>query len=83
MAVRHQGDKGWKLAPAPPPPHTHAHAHTRPPLLHRAAAVREADLVPSVSLLFRWTGQSAAEMAQRPALRADLLRAARPAAVAY
>jgi hypothetical protein len=39
--------------------------------------------MPSVALLFRWTGQSAAEMAQRPALREDLLRAARPATVAY
>lgn len=46
-------------------------------------AVREADLLPSVALLFRWTGQSAVEMAQAPALRPELLRAAKPATVAY
>ncbi len=39
--------------------------------------------MPSVALLFRWTGQSAADMAHMPALRGDLLRAARPAAPTY
>lgn len=47
------------------------------------AAVREADLMPSVALLFRWTGQSATDMAHVPALRNDLLRSARPAAPSY
>lgn len=45
--------------------------------------VREADLLPSVALLFRWTGQSALDMAHVPALRPDLLRGARPAQAAY
>ncbi|KAL4425645.1 hypothetical protein ABPG75_009661 [Micractinium tetrahymenae] len=49
----------------------------------QSQSVREADLLPSVVLLFRWTGQSAVEMAQAPALRPDLLRAAKPALVAY
>lgn len=46
-------------------------------------AVREADLLPSVALLFRWTGQSAIDMAHVPALRHDLLRAAHPSAPSY
>ena len=54
-----------------------------PPSPILPAAVREADLLPSVALLFRWTGQSAAEMAHMPALRQELLRAARPATAAY
>lgn len=39
--------------------------------------------MPSVALLFRWTGQSATDMAHVPALRNDLLRSARPAAPSY
>ena len=46
-------------------------------------AVREADLLPSVALLFRWTGQSAVEMQHVPALRQELLRTARPATASY
>ncbi|EFN57494.1 hypothetical protein CHLNCDRAFT_143046 [Chlorella variabilis] len=56
---------------------------SRQPLEAKAQSVREADLVPSVALLFRWTGQSAVEMAHVPALRPELLRAARPAAASY
>lgn len=40
-------------------------------------------MLPSVVLLFRWTGQSAVEMAHMPALRQELLREARPAKAAY
>lgn len=46
-------------------------------------AVREAGLLPSVALLFRWTGASAAQMAHAPALRQELLRGARAAAPAF
>ena len=50
---------------------------------HHHCAVREAGLLPSVALLFRWTGESARAMAHVPALRRDLLQQARPAAVTY
>lgn len=42
----------------------------------RPQSVREAGLLPAVTLNLRWTGASAAEMARQPALREELLRAA-------
>jgi len=39
--------------------------------------------MPSVALLFRWTVQSAADMAHMPALRGDLLCPAPPPAPTY
>ncbi|KAL4859965.1 Plant UBX domain-containing protein 2 [Chlorella vulgaris] len=55
----------------------------RQPLTHSPVSVREADLLPSTALLFRWTDQSAVTMAHVPALRPELLQAARPATANY
>lgn len=66
-----------------PPPLLTCSVATQPLPQPSAPAVREADLLPAVALLFRWTGQSAVDMAQVPALRPELLRAAKPATVTY
>eukprot|EP00887_Chlorella_sp_A99_P000826 scaffold5.g826.t1 len=48
----------------------------RRPLDAARGSLRDADLLPSATLLFRWTGESAVAMREAPALRQDLLRAA-------